>query len=115
MSDLVRQHVRLDDYADPQSLSEAHIINYADKRVLHDRIVSLDERMNYIMERYGREPAHEQRIRLLWDRTKDLESRIFNYLPFSTNDLIDHLTSDDISSEILNYQNLCSQLSSGSI
>ena len=115
VGDLVRQHVRLDDYSEPQSLTEAQIINYADKRVLHDRIVSLDERMDYIMERYGSEPAHHQRIRLLWEKTKYLEKQIFSYLPFSPNDLIDHLTPADISSEILSYQSLCSQLSGGSI
>ena len=115
VGDLVRQHVRLDDYSEQQILTEAHIINYADKRVLHDRIVSLDERMEYIMERYGREPAHHQRIRLLWEKTKDLEKQIFSYLPFSANDLIDHLASLDIDSEILRYQNLCSQISSGRI
>ena len=115
VGDLVRQHVRLDDYSEPISLAEAEIINYADKRVLHDRIVSLDERMNYIMERYGRQPAHQQRIRLLWERTKDLEKQIFSHLPFSPNNLIDHLTSRDISSEILSYQKRCSQISSGSI
>ena len=115
VGDLVRQHVRLDDYSEPQILTEAHIINYADKRVLHDRIVSLDERMHYIMERYGREPAHHQRIRLLWEKTKDLEKQIFSYLPFTPDDLADHLASLDIDSEILHYQNLCSQLSSGPI
>ena len=67
VGDLVRQHVRLDNYSESKSITEAEIINYADKRVLHDRIVSLDERMNYIMERYGRQPAHQQRIRLLWE------------------------------------------------
>jgi len=111
---IVRQHVRLDDYSEPHRLAEAEIINYADKRVLHDRIVSLDERMSYIMERYGRQPEHKQRIRLLWKKTKDLEKQIFGYLPFSTNDLIDHLTSRDISSEISSYQKLCSQLTTGS-
>ena len=114
VGDLVRQHVRLDDYSEPQKLTEAVIINYADKRVLHDRIVSLDERMNYIMERYGREPEHQQRIRLLTKKTKDLEEQIFSYLPFSPANLIDHLESGDISSEISSYQKWCSQLSSGS-
>ena len=115
VGDLVRQHVRLDDYSKPKRLAEAEIINYADKRVLHDRIVSLDERMNYIMERYGRQPEHKQRIRLLWKKTKDLEKQIFGYLPFSANDLNDHLTALDISSEISSYQKRCSQLSSGRI
>ena len=106
---LVRQHVRLDDYSDPNNLSEAVIINYADKRVLHDRIVSLDERMRYIQERYGTEPEHKNRIRLLWKKTTALEKQIFAYLPFSPTDLVDQLASRDISSEISSYRKLCSQ------
>ena len=114
VGDLVRQHVRLDDYSEPENLTEAVIINYADKRVLHDQIVSLDERMSYIMERYGREPEHQHRIRLLWEKTKDIEKQIFSTLPFSPNDLTYNLSPRDISSEILNYQKRCSELSSGS-
>lgn len=115
VGNLVRQHVRLDDYSENKSLTEAEIINYADKRVLHDRIVPLDERMNYIMEKYGTRPGHKQRIRLLWEKTKDLEKQIFSYLPFPPNDLNDHLTSRDISSEISSYQKLCSQLTTESL
>ncbi len=114
VGNLVRQHVRLDDYSENKNLAAAEIINYADKRVLHDRIVPLDERMNYIMEKYGTQPEHKQRIRLLWEKTKDLEKQIFSYLPFSPNDLYDHLTALDISSEISSYQKLCSQLTTGS-
>jgi HD superfamily phosphohydrolase YqeK len=97
-------------YSEQKNLAEAEIINYADKRVLHDRIVSLDERMSYIQERYGTRPEHKRRIRLLWDKTKVLEKQIFAYLPFSPNNLNHHLTSLDISSEISSYQKVCSQL-----
>lgn len=111
---LVRQHVRLDDYTDPTNLSEAVIINYADKRVLHDRIVSLDERMRYIQERYGTEPGDKHRIRLLWKKTTALEKQIFKYLPFSPDGLGDHLTVMDLSKEISSYRKVCSKLASGS-
>jgi hypothetical protein len=67
------------------------------------------------MEKYGTQPEHQQRIRLLWEKTKDLEKQIFSYLPFSQNDLIDQLTSRDISSEISSYQKLCSQHKTKSI
>jgi uncharacterized protein len=110
IGNLVRQHVRLDDYSEQKNLAEAEIINYADKRVLHDRIVSLDERMRYIQERYGSQPEHRQRIRLLWQKTEDLEKQIFAYLPFSPDDLNHYLPLMDISSEISNYQKVCSQL-----
>jgi len=114
VGNLVRQHVYLDDYSEHQSLPEAVIINYADKRVLHDRIVSLDERMSYIQERYGTRPEHKRRIQLLWEKTAALEKHIFKYLPFSPDDLNHHLASLDISSEISDYRKACSQLTSES-
>ena len=115
VGDLVRQHVRLDDYSEDKSLAEVEIINYADKRVRHDRIVPLEERMQYIMGRYGSLPEHKQRIQLIWEKTRGLEKQIFSNLSFSPNDLNGHLPALDISSEISGYQKLCSQLSSGSI
>ena len=114
VGNLVRQHVRLDDYSDQINLSEAVIINYADKRVLHDRIVSLDERMRYIQQRYGTQPEHEHRIQMLWERTTALEKQIFEDLPFSPDDLIQHLTPMDLGSEISNYRQICPQRVSGS-
>jgi len=115
VGDLIRQHVRLDDYSEDKSLAEVEIINYADKRVRHDRIVPMKDRMEYIMERYGSLPEHKQRIQLTWEKTKELEIQIFSNLSFSPNDLYDHLPALDISSEISNYQQFCSQLSAGSI
>ena len=111
---LVRQHVRLDDYANPKALSEAVIVNYADKRVLHDRIVTLDERMRYIQERYGTEQQSEHRIRLLWDKTKVIEKQMFAVLPFDPDALINHLDAAGIFSEMDNYRKLCQQSSSES-
>jgi putative nucleotidyltransferase with HDIG domain len=114
VGNLVRQHVRLNDYSAQINLSEAVIINYADKRVLHDRIVSLDERMRYIQQRYGTQPESEHRIQLLWGRTTALEKKIFKDLPFSPDDLVQHLTPMDLDSEISNYRKICPQLASGS-
>jgi putative nucleotidyltransferase with HDIG domain len=114
IGDLVRQHVRLDDYSNPKAISEAVIVNYADKRVLHDRIVSLDERMRYIQERYGTQPQHKHRIRLLWGKTQVLEKQIFKQLPFLPENLYRHLAEMDISREIANYHRMCSQSLNGS-
>jgi uncharacterized protein len=113
VGDLVRQHVYLDDYSEHQSISEAVIINYADKRVLHDRIVSLDERMRYIQERYGTRPEHKDRIQLLWKKTAAMERQMFKFMPFSPDDLIHHLTPMDLSSEISNYRKVCPQRARG--
>ena len=48
---VVGEHIIPDDRGD--MLTPAEIVAYADKRVLHDKVVSLEERFNYLMERYG--------------------------------------------------------------
>ena len=83
VGNIVRQHVVLDEYFLPEFPTEAEIVNYSDKRVLHDQVVSLKERENYILERYGTEPIYRQRIRMLWRQTEKLEKKLFNCLPFS--------------------------------
>ncbi|MBC8393857.1 MAG: HDIG domain-containing protein [Deltaproteobacteria bacterium] len=83
VGNIVRQHVVLDEYFLPEFPTEAEIVNYSDKRVLHDQVVSLKERENYILERYGAEPIYRQRIRMLWRQTEKLEKKLFNCLPFS--------------------------------
>ena len=114
IGNLVRQHVRLDDYSNPGMLSEAVMINYADKRVLHDRIVSLDERMQYIQERYGTGLKHENRIRLLWDKTKVLEKQMFKHLPFPPENLNGNLTAMDLPGELAYYYKICPELAGSS-
>ena len=51
---IVAEHVRLKNYTLNGSYSEKEIVFYADKRVKHDQIVSLNERLAYILNRYGR-------------------------------------------------------------
>ncbi len=84
---IVGQHVRLDHYFVSKSPTEAEIINYADKRVLHDRIVPLSERMGYILEKYGRETERKRAILQLWEKTEALEARLFAGLPFAPDDI----------------------------
>jgi putative nucleotidyltransferase with HDIG domain len=107
VGDLVRQHVVLDEYAIEKIPVEADIINYADKRVLHDEIVDLDTRLNYILERYAKKAAHRKRIYLLWEKTKYLESRIFSDLPFSPENLTRLLNADDRSLDLTEYREIC--------
>jgi uncharacterized protein len=101
---LVRQHVRLDEYPNPVTLGEAVLINYADKRVLHDQVVTLEKRMDYILEKYARLPEHELRIRRLWEKTEALENEIFRGLPFSPEDLNRLIKSEDLLFELLKYR-----------
>ncbi len=85
---IIAQHVKLDTYAVlPNIPGEAEIVNYADKRVLHDQIVSLTDRMAYILDRYADSVESRERILGLWNKSKDLEKRLFDYLPFQPQDL----------------------------
>jgi len=107
IGELVRQHVRLDEYPDPVALGEAEIINYADKRVLHDRVVPLGKRLDYILEKYGKLPEDQERIRWLWEKTLELESKIFDDLTFGPEDLNRRLNSEDLSVDFDEYQKTC--------
>ena len=84
---IIEQHVRLDSYAASDFPTEAEIVNYADKRVLHDRIVTLKERMNYILEKYAKGPEYRERLLWLWNKTEELELRLFSYVPFRPEEL----------------------------
>lgn len=83
VGDVVRQHVILDAYFAADTPNEAEVVNYADKRVLHDRIVPLDERMQYILTRYAKTEEHVQWLKKVWDQTTLLERRLFGHLAFT--------------------------------
>ena len=87
VAEIVRQHVRLDIYDSGPPIAPAEVVNYADKRVLHDRVAPLTDRLGYILERYGTEPAARDRIRRIWKRTLDLEEKLFRPLPFAPEDV----------------------------
>jgi len=78
---IVAQHVKLDRFDPLAPITAAEIVNYSDKRVLHDRIVSLDERMAYILARYGGDdPVRRRRISSLWQESRALEAKLFDGL-----------------------------------
>lgn len=111
VGELVRQHVRLDVYPNPVVLGEAEIIGYADKRVLHDKVVSLDKRMDYILGKYGKLSEHQKRIRRLWRKTRDLEDQIFCDLSLAPEDINRILNREDRLKDFLKYQKVCDQAS----
>ncbi len=62
VGDVIHQHVRLRDF----EIDEALVVNYADKRVMHQQVVSLDQRFVDLMIRYGRDATRQERIRKLY-------------------------------------------------
>ena len=103
---IVRQHVRLYEYPNPLTLGEAQIINYSDKRVLHDEIVPLDRRLDYILEKYAKIPEHRERTRWLWKKTREMEAEIFRSLSFAPDDLAQLINAQDRSVELVEFQQI---------
>ena len=91
VAEVVRQHVTLDRYADTGDPGEAEVVNYADKRVLHDTITDLKARMTYIQKRYGTTRHHRDRIAVLWQTTLELEVHLFARLPFGPEALVEKM------------------------
>jgi uncharacterized protein len=89
MAQIVREHVALQPAPhDPRPFREAEVVNYADKRVLHDRVVTLAERFADLKERYGRNLAALERISAAESRARALEEKIFLPLSLTPGDLL---------------------------
>ncbi len=86
-AELIAQHVVIIEDPMPDKPTEVDIVNYADKRVLHDRVVSLDQRRNYIIARYGKGPEIKERITRNWERVKETERKLFRFLTFFPSEL----------------------------
>ena len=72
---LVATHVYL---PEDHPLDETMVVNYADKRVTHDRVVDLDSRFAYIKERYGRgDPERLRRMEWGYQRARAAEAQLF--------------------------------------
>lgn len=87
VGDIVAQHIWLGKEGDPSCVTEEEIVNYADKRVMHDRIVSLGERFSDLKARYGLNPKAMEYLERLQTEIYGIENKIFFILQFDPNDL----------------------------
>jgi len=86
---VVAEHVYLvENNGDPRPFREAEVVNYADKRVLHDRVVTLEDRFADLMERYGLTVEARSRIAVAWAKVQALEERLFAPLGLSPGALL---------------------------
>ncbi len=90
---IIGQHIMLDKYSNSIPVTEAEIVNYSDKRVCGDKIKSLDTRMEYMLETYGKTRDRRQRILAFWKKSGELESKIFCNLPFGPDRLAEKLVN----------------------
>lgn len=95
LADIVRMHVRL---PKDQPLDEVMVVNYADKRVRHDEVVNIEQRFEYIAQRYGKGiPEYLERIEKGRIVAHGTEKKIFEKLkPWHTPNEITRLWKDGL-------------------
>ena len=103
VGNIVGQHVRLSEYFASDSPTEVDVVNYADKRVLHDKVATLSQRKDYIIERYGTDSKSREYIQILYEKTKKMEDRLFRFCSFSPANIESLLGPDNCFAEILEY------------
>ncbi len=91
IAEIVREHVLLREfctlrYAKGHFLAK-ELVYYADKRVRHDEIVSIEERLEYILERYGHnDPGRFKLIRENFRLCRTLEEHLLSALGMTADD-----------------------------
>ena len=90
IGEIVAEHIKLKDGRNSPSISEEELINYSDKRVMHNTIVTLSERFADLQDRYGFKDRGREimnRIRIFELKVYELEEKIFSQLHFPPEEL----------------------------
>jgi len=88
VADIVREHVILASFDSEGEVTEKEIIYYSDKRINHDQLVSIDERMRHLFIRYAKGSKRmESLIEENFATCRKVERKLFNLLNFSPEDL----------------------------
>lgn len=78
IGEIVGCHIELPIAIANGPLSSEEIVNYADKRVLHEDIVTLEERFEDLIARYGLTRKHAYRLKRLGEQSCRIEQKIFS-------------------------------------
>ncbi len=88
IANIIKAHIRLDQNPSKTPITEEELVHYADKRVMHEKIVTLKERFEDLKNRYGKNKEILSRLQLLEDMNYSIERKIFSKLPFSSDIII---------------------------
>ena len=102
VAEVVREHVILTEFSHTRYKNgiflAKEIVYYADKRVRHDEIVSLEERLEYILKHYGNNDAERYRlIRDNFSKCQRLEKCLFAFLPITADGIQELISTVHIS------------------
>jgi len=95
VAEIVRQHICLDPGPfDPDAVTEAEVVNYADKRVKHEEVVDIEDRFQDVLERYVQKfPGLEARFEQVQQETRLVEQKIFSKIDISPEEISDILSN----------------------
>ncbi len=100
IGEVVAQHIVVWRIEDSSRVTEEEVVNYADKRVRHDRIVSLEDRFVDLRQRYGKKGNDDlEAWKGLERMTFEIESKIFSILGMDPADL-EHLQDSEKEGDI---------------
>jgi putative nucleotidyltransferase with HDIG domain len=94
ISEIVKQHVILLNFNPQGKLEEREIINYADKRVMHEKIVSLSERLEDLIQRYGTTEEIKNLIRQNESNVYAIEKKIVDSMTVDLDSAIQRIQSE---------------------
>ncbi len=84
---IVNAHISVPLIANASGVTEEEVVNYADKRVRHNTVVSLNERFRDLMRRYGKTETSRHHIARLKTHVRAIEQKIFSRLPYTPDEL----------------------------
>ncbi len=80
LAEICESHVYIENFQIDGPLEEREIVFYADKRVKHDVVVSLDERVDDLAKRYGKNDKLKEMIRKNKTFVLNVEKKIERYM-----------------------------------
>lgn len=86
---IVEHHIVIPKGEDRVRITEYELVNYSDKRVMHYRIVTIEERFQDILKRYGKNEKSKIMMGVWKERALQLERKIFSKLDIGPEVLFD--------------------------
>jgi hypothetical protein len=89
IAEIVEHHIVFQNLNPQGRLEEREIIYYADKRVMHNKIVTIDERVHDLLQRYGNTEEIESLIIQNKNLVLAVESKIASFMKIDINRAIE--------------------------
>ena len=89
VAEIVEQHVTIQNMDLGETLQELEIVYYADKRVMHDKIVTIDERVHDLIRRYATGEQIRSQIIQNKEQALIIERKIAGFMKIGIQDALE--------------------------